>query len=49
VVPIDEGDLEDLVLAKAPEYRASMAEAEADLNARRTRSAHDVFADLEPD
>src|SRR5688500_16635781 len=38
VVPLDEGDLEDLVLAKAPEYLADMAAADEDLAAGRTRA-----------
>jgi prevent-host-death family protein len=46
VVPIDAGDLEDLVLAKAPRYLEDIAAADEDLREGRTRSANDVFADL---
>lgn len=46
VVPIDEGELEDMVLARAPEYLADMGAAEADLTAGHTRSAADVFDEL---
>lgn len=43
VVPIDEGEIEDLVLARAPEYLADMLSADEDLAAGRTRSATSVF------
>ena len=46
VVPIDESELEDMVLARAPEYLADMAAADADLVAGRTRSAAEVFEEL---
>lgn len=39
LVPIDEEALEDFVLANAPEFVASMAEADEDLRAGRSRPA----------
>lgn len=47
VVPIDEDQLEDFVLANAPEYVASMDEADEDLVAGQTVSAEDLFEELE--
>ena len=47
VVPIDPGDLEDLVLAKAAHYLADFVAADDDFEAGRTRPALDVFD--EPD
>lgn len=47
VVPIDEGDLEDMVLARAPEYLADMTAADEDLAAGRSRAATDVFEELD--
>jgi prevent-host-death family protein len=47
VVPIEEGDLEDMVLARTPEYLADMTAADEDLVAGRTRAAADVFAELD--
>lgn len=47
VVPIDEGELEDLVLARAAEYLADMGKADAELAAGRTRSAREVFDELD--
>jgi hypothetical protein len=47
VVPIDEGDLEDMVLARAPEYLADMTAADEDLVGGRTRPAADVFEELD--
>ena len=47
VVPIDEADLEDMVLARAPEYLADIGAADEDLAAGRTRPAADVFDDLD--
>jgi prevent-host-death family protein len=47
VVPIDAAELEDLVLAKTPEYLADMAAADQDLETGRTRPAADVFAELD--
>ncbi len=49
VVPIDEGELEDMVLARAPQYLADMAGADGELAAGTTRSAADVFAELDAD
>jgi len=43
VVPIGEGDLEDMVLARAPEYLADMTAADEDLAAAPT-SAHQANA-----
>lgn len=47
LVPIDESELEDMVLARVPEYLADMTAADADLAAGRTRSATDVFDELD--
>jgi prevent-host-death family protein len=47
VVPIDEGEIEDLVLARAPEYLADMLSADEDLAAGRTRAAATVFDELD--
>jgi len=47
LVPIDETELEDMVLARAPEYLADMAAAEEDLVAGRDRPAAEVFAELD--
>jgi prevent-host-death family protein len=47
VVPIDEGDLEDIVLARAPEYLADMTAADEDLAVGRTRAAAGVFEELD--
>jgi len=47
LVPLDEEGLEDWVLAHAPEFTRSMAEADEDLVAGRTRSAFDVLDELE--
>lgn len=47
VVPIDEADFEDVVLAKTPEYLADLADADAELAAGETRAAADVFAELD--
>lgn len=47
VVPIDEGELEDMVLARAPEYLADMGAADDDLATGRTSSAADVFDELD--
>ena len=46
VVPINDGDIEDLVLARAPQYLEDIAAADEDLREGRTRGADDVFADL---
>jgi prevent-host-death family protein len=47
LVPIDERELEDLALARGDEYLADMAAADEDLVAGRTRSAADVFDELD--
>ena len=47
LVPLDEEGLEDWVLANAPEFTRSMAEADEDLAAGRTRSAFDALDELE--
>ena len=45
--PIDEDALEDFILANAPAYVASMAEAEEDAREGRTRLLADVVAELD--
>jgi prevent-host-death family protein len=45
--PIDVDALEDFILANAPEYVASMAEAEEDAREGRTRPLADIVAELE--
>jgi len=47
LLPIDAAALEDYVLANAPEYVASMQEADEDGAAGRARSAADVIAEIE--
>ena len=47
VIPITDADVEDLILAKAPEYARDLAEAEAELGAEKTRPASDVYAELD--
>ncbi len=47
LLPIDSAALEDYVLANAPEYVASMEEADEDGRTGRTRSAADVIAEIE--
>jgi prevent-host-death family protein len=47
LVPVDEAELEDLVLAKAPEYLEDLATADEDLAAGRTRSDADLFEELD--
>ncbi|MGI8759165.1 MAG: type II toxin-antitoxin system Phd/YefM family antitoxin [Acidimicrobiales bacterium] len=49
VVPIDQEELEDFVLANAPEFVAGRAEADADLAAEQTRSLGEVLAGLDAD
>ncbi|HEU0318217.1 MAG TPA: hypothetical protein VFR49_12855 [Solirubrobacteraceae bacterium] len=46
VVPIDIGDLEDLVLEKAPRYLEDIAAGDTDLLRGRTRSAEELFSEL---
>lgn len=47
MIAIDPDELEDFVLANAPEYAAAMRAADADLKKGRVRSAADVFGELE--
>jgi len=47
LVPIDAGEIEDMVLARAPEYLADMLSADDDVAAGRTRSAAAVFDEFE--
>ncbi len=47
LVPINERELEDFILASAPEYVLDMRQADKDLRAGRTRPAAQVFAELE--
>ncbi len=47
VVPVDDEAVADWVLANAPEFVASMAEAEDDLAAGRIVTIDDAFAALE--
>jgi len=46
IYSVDEDALEDFVLANAPEFVASMQQADDDLRLGRTRPAVDVFADI---
>lgn len=48
VIPIEPDDLEDLILSKAPEYLGDLIAADEDLLTGKTRSAPDVFAELDP-
>lgn len=45
--PVDEDALEDFILANAPEYVASMDEADEDGRRGRTRSLSDVVAEID--
>lgn len=47
LLPVDVDALEDYVLANAPEYVASMQEADEDGREGRGRSAADVIAEIE--
>lgn len=49
LVPIDQDELEDFVLANAPAFVAGRHQADADLAAGQTRSLHKVLADLDDD
>src|SRR5579859_3705249 len=49
VVPLDAGDVEDLVLARAPEYLADLAAGEEDIAAGRTVPLHQALAELDTD
>lgn len=46
LIAIDPDQLEDFVLANAPEYARSIREADEDLNRGRTRSPSDVMGEL---
>ena len=47
MVAIDPDELEDFVLAHAPEFVRATRAAEADLRAGRVRAAADVFAEID--
>jgi prevent-host-death family protein len=47
LLPVDAAAFEDYVLAHAPEYVASMQEADEDGREGRARSAADVIAEIE--
>jgi prevent-host-death family protein len=47
LVPIDAQDLEDYLLSKVPGFAEDMAAADRALADGQTRSAADVFADLD--
>ncbi len=47
VVPLDAGELEDFVLARAPEYLEDLRVAEDDIAAGHTRPLGDVLAELD--
>jgi prevent-host-death family protein len=47
VIPVAEADLEDLVLARAPEFQKDLAAANAELKAHKTRPADEVFDELD--
>jgi len=47
MVAIDADDLEDFVLANAPEYARSRRDADADLRTGRSRPAAELFAELD--
>ncbi len=49
VVPLDAGDVEDLVLARAPAYLEDLAAAEEDIAAGRTVPLREILAELEAD
>jgi len=49
VVPIDEDELEDAVLARGSEYLSAMLAADAELAGGATRPAADVLAELDDD
>lgn len=49
MVALDPDELDDFVLAHAPEYVRSTRAADADLRAGRARPAADVFAELDRD
>jgi prevent-host-death family protein len=47
MVAIDPDELEDFVLAHAPEFVRATRAADADLRAGRVRAAADVFAEID--
>jgi len=47
LMPIDSDALEDYVMANAPEFVASMREADEDARLGRSRPAEEVFAEIE--
>lgn len=47
VVPIDQDELEDWILANAPEFVEGMKEAQRELLAGRTHSLEEVMAEIE--
>jgi prevent-host-death family protein len=47
LVPIDAQDLEDYLLSKVPSFAEDMVAADEALAAGQTRSAADVFAELD--
>ena len=49
MVALDPDELEDFVLARAPEFARSMRAAAADLRTGRARPATEVFAELDRD
>jgi len=49
MVAVDPDQLEDFVLAHAPEFVRSMRGADADLRTGRTRLADEVFGDIDRD
>jgi prevent-host-death family protein len=49
VVPIDQDELEDWILANAPEFVQGMKEAERELLEGRTFSLDEVMAEIEGD
>jgi len=49
MVALNPDELEDFVLAHAPEFARSMRDADADLRSGRTRPATEVFTELERD
>ena len=49
MVALDPDELEDFVLARAPEFARSMRDADGDLRAGRARPATEVFAEIDHD
>lgn len=47
VIPLDAEDIEDLVLARAPEILEDLAAGEADIDAGRTVPLHEALAELD--